>query len=75
MDVADVRLPDEDAEDEWCELLFHTAQPEVGKNWTDADEIHLRFSPSPGEIFRCCMCVTLPRGTHTGAPLTGGTRR
>ncbi|OXZ00125.1 hypothetical protein BEK98_01865 [Streptomyces diastatochromogenes] len=40
MDVADVRLPDEDAEDQWCELLFHTAQPEVGKNWTDDGEIH-----------------------------------
>lgn len=40
MGVADVRLPDEDAEDQWCELLFHTAQPEVGKNWTDDGEIH-----------------------------------
>ncbi|WP_326723033.1 MULTISPECIES: hypothetical protein [unclassified Streptomyces] len=40
MDVADVRLPAEDAEDQWCELLFHTAQPEVGKNWTDDGEIH-----------------------------------
>ncbi|MFC8095259.1 tyrosine-type recombinase/integrase [Streptomyces sp. NPDC057301] len=40
MDVADVRLPSEDAEDQWCELLFHTAQPEVGKNWTDDGEIH-----------------------------------
>ncbi|MFF1295611.1 MULTISPECIES: tyrosine-type recombinase/integrase [unclassified Streptomyces] len=40
MGVADVRLPGEDAEDQWCELLFHTAQPEVGKNWTDDGEIH-----------------------------------
>ncbi|TJZ55867.1 site-specific integrase [Streptomyces piniterrae] len=40
MDAADVRLPAEDAEDQWCELLFHTAQPEVGRNWTDDGEIH-----------------------------------
>ncbi|MEU1192337.1 hypothetical protein [Streptomyces sp. NPDC005859] len=40
MDVADVRLPDAGAEDQWCELLFHTAQPEVGKNWTDDGAIH-----------------------------------
>ncbi|MFE6484084.1 tyrosine-type recombinase/integrase [Streptomyces sp. NPDC057757] len=40
MDVADVRLPLEDAQDQWCELLFHTAQPEVGKNWTDDGQIH-----------------------------------
>ncbi|MFF4804011.1 tyrosine-type recombinase/integrase [Streptomyces sp. NPDC001351] len=40
MDVADVRLPEEGADDQWCELLFHTAQPEVGKNWTDDGEIH-----------------------------------
>ncbi|MGX1490318.1 tyrosine-type recombinase/integrase [Streptomyces tendae] len=40
MHVADVRLPREDAEDQWSELLFHTAQPEVGKNWTDDGEIH-----------------------------------
>ncbi|MFJ8631502.1 tyrosine-type recombinase/integrase [Streptomyces sp. NPDC093568] len=40
MKVADVRLPDESAVDQWCELLFHTAQPEVGKNWTDDGGIH-----------------------------------
>ncbi|MFF3711916.1 tyrosine-type recombinase/integrase [Streptomyces phaeochromogenes] len=40
MRVADVRLPDEGATDQWCELLFHTAQPEVGKNWTDDGAIH-----------------------------------
>ncbi|WP_371652784.1 MULTISPECIES: hypothetical protein [unclassified Streptomyces] len=40
MGVSDVRLPEEDAEDQWSELLFHTAQPEVGKNWTDDGEIH-----------------------------------
>ncbi|MEU4092991.1 tyrosine-type recombinase/integrase [Streptomyces sp. NPDC026673] len=40
MRVGDVRLPAESAEDQWCELLFHTAQPEVGKNWTDDGEIH-----------------------------------
>ncbi|MFE7174252.1 tyrosine-type recombinase/integrase [Streptomyces sp. NPDC057616] len=40
MRVADVRLPEEGADDQWCELLFHTAQPEVGKNWTDDGEIH-----------------------------------
>ncbi|MCL8017696.1 tyrosine-type recombinase/integrase [Streptomyces sp. AS02] len=40
MKVADVRLPDESAVDQWSELLFHTAQPEVGKNWTDDGGIH-----------------------------------
>ena len=25
---------------QWCESLFRTAQPEVGKNWTDDGEIH-----------------------------------
>ncbi|WP_329117437.1 tyrosine-type recombinase/integrase [Streptomyces sp. NBC_01465] len=37
--VDDVTLPPEDAEDQWCDVLFHTAQPEVGKNWTDDGEI------------------------------------
>ncbi|MFI7315987.1 tyrosine-type recombinase/integrase [Streptomyces venezuelae] len=40
MRVADVRLPDESAQDQWCELLLHTATPEVGKQWTDTGEIH-----------------------------------
>jgi integrase len=40
MHVQDVQLPGEDDEDQWGELLFHTAQPEVGKNWTDKGEIH-----------------------------------
>ncbi|MEU4496053.1 hypothetical protein AB0F96_22045 [Streptomyces sp. NPDC023998] len=30
MRVLDAQLPDADAEDQWGELLFHTAQPEVG---------------------------------------------
>ncbi|WP_372407730.1 site-specific integrase [Streptomyces luteireticuli] len=40
MVVEDVVLPPEDAEDQWSELLFHTAQPEVGKNWTDDGQLH-----------------------------------
>jgi integrase len=40
MRVWDVKLPEVDAEDQWCELLFHTATPEVGKQWTDTGEIH-----------------------------------
>lgn len=40
MYVDDVRLPPEDAEDQWCDVLFHTAEPEVGRNWTDDGEIH-----------------------------------
>lgn len=40
MRVRDVTLPDADAEDQWSELLFHTATPEVGKQWTDTGEIH-----------------------------------
>jgi hypothetical protein len=35
MRVEDVTLPDPDADDQWCELLIHTATPEVGKQWTD----------------------------------------
>ncbi|MFD5078023.1 tyrosine-type recombinase/integrase [Streptomyces sp. NPDC058371] len=38
--VSDVNLPDADAGDQWCELLIHTATPEVGKQWTDTGEIH-----------------------------------
>ncbi|WP_405808242.1 tyrosine-type recombinase/integrase [Streptomyces sp. NBC_00210] len=40
MRVLDAQLPDTDAEDQWGELLFHTAQPEVGKRWTDSGEVH-----------------------------------
>ncbi|WP_405463102.1 site-specific integrase [Streptomyces anulatus] len=40
MRVQDVQLPEVDDPDQWCELLFHTAQPEVGKNWTDTGAIH-----------------------------------
>ncbi|MFF7237213.1 hypothetical protein [Streptomyces collinus] len=29
-----------DTGDQWCELLIHTATPEVGKQWTDTGEIH-----------------------------------
>ncbi|MEV4193844.1 tyrosine-type recombinase/integrase [Streptomyces toxytricini] len=39
IDVGDVRLPDVDAEDQWGELLLHTACPEVGKQWTDTGEV------------------------------------
>ncbi|WP_306320531.1 MULTISPECIES: site-specific integrase [unclassified Streptomyces] len=38
--VGDVTLPDVDATDQWCELLIHTATPEVGRQWTDSGEIH-----------------------------------
>lgn len=40
MRVEDVTLPEPEAEDQWCELLIHTATPEVGKQWTDTGEIH-----------------------------------
>ncbi|MFH9870963.1 tyrosine-type recombinase/integrase [Streptomyces lydicus] len=40
MRVRDVRLPDENATDQWGEMLLHTAQPEVGKQWTDNGDIH-----------------------------------
>ncbi|OEJ26832.1 mobile element protein [Streptomyces agglomeratus] len=40
MYVRDAVLPDEEDEDQWSELLFHTAQPEVGKQWTDTGEVH-----------------------------------
>ena len=40
MRVRDAALPAEDAEDQWGELLFHAATPEVGKQWTDSGEIH-----------------------------------
>ncbi|MFD3353252.1 tyrosine-type recombinase/integrase [Streptomyces fradiae] len=42
MRVEDVTLPDPGAEDQWCELLIHTATPEVGKQWTDSGETHER---------------------------------
>ncbi|WP_327162034.1 tyrosine-type recombinase/integrase [Streptomyces zaomyceticus] len=42
IDVGDVRLPDVDAEDQWGELLLHTAHPEVGKQWTDTGEVRER---------------------------------
>ncbi|MFJ3244276.1 tyrosine-type recombinase/integrase [Streptomyces sp. NPDC086782] len=38
--VKDVTLPVPGAEDQWSELLIHTATPEVGKQWTDTGEIH-----------------------------------
>ncbi|WP_237536339.1 hypothetical protein [Streptomyces sp. SID5785] len=38
--VWDVNLPGVDADDQWCELLIHTATPEVGKQWTDSGEIN-----------------------------------
>ncbi|MFF1563346.1 tyrosine-type recombinase/integrase [Streptomyces sp. NPDC058293] len=38
--VDDVRMPGPDAADQWCELLLHTATPEVGKQWTDTGKIH-----------------------------------
>ncbi|MFJ2732868.1 tyrosine-type recombinase/integrase [Streptomyces sp. NPDC087317] len=38
--VKDVTLPAPGAEDQWSELLIHTATPEVGKQWTDTGEIH-----------------------------------
>ncbi|WP_424887437.1 tyrosine-type recombinase/integrase [Streptomyces sp. XH2] len=40
MRVRDAILPAEGAEDQWGELLFHTAQPEVGKQWTDTGDVH-----------------------------------
>ncbi|RSS80731.1 tyrosine-type recombinase/integrase [Streptomyces sp. WAC06614] len=40
VDVMDVRLPAAAADDQWGEILFHTAQPEVGKHWTDDGAIH-----------------------------------
>ncbi|MFB6705742.1 hypothetical protein ACFCW6_13615 [Streptomyces sp. NPDC056333] len=39
MRVLDARLPGEHDDDQWGELLFHTAQPEVGKQWTDTGEV------------------------------------
>ena len=42
MHVRDVHLPDVDADDQWCELMIHTATREVGKQWTDTGEIHER---------------------------------
>jgi integrase len=40
MVVGDAALPAEDAGDQWGELVFHTATPEVGKQWTDSGEVH-----------------------------------
>ncbi|MFC4507122.1 MULTISPECIES: hypothetical protein [Streptomyces] len=40
MRVQNVTFPSSDAGDQWCELLIHTATPEVGKRWTDTGESH-----------------------------------
>ncbi|MFJ4896963.1 tyrosine-type recombinase/integrase [Streptomyces sp. NPDC088727] len=40
MRVKDVSLPALGVADQWCELLIHTATPEVGKQWTDTGKIH-----------------------------------
>jgi hypothetical protein len=40
MRVLDARLPAEDDEDQWGELLFHTAQPEAGRRWADTGKVH-----------------------------------
>ncbi|MDX2812162.1 hypothetical protein PV410_06260 [Streptomyces sp. PA03-5A] len=40
MHVGDAILPVEDAADQWGELIFHTATPEVGRHWTDSGKIH-----------------------------------
>ncbi|MFG2117782.1 hypothetical protein [Streptomyces sp. NPDC048710] len=33
--MKDVTLPGPDADDQWCELLIHTATPEIGKQLDD----------------------------------------
>ncbi|MEV6054261.1 hypothetical protein [Streptomyces sp. NPDC052107] len=56
MRVEDVTLPAPDADDQWCELLIHTATPEVGKQWTDTGEIHEQRDlkgRAEGETARC----------------------
>ncbi|WP_128382393.1 tyrosine-type recombinase/integrase [Streptomyces cavernae] len=44
--VRDVTLPDEDAEDQWGELVLYEATSDVGSQWTDSgksfDERHLK---------------------------------
>ncbi|MGW0576102.1 hypothetical protein ACWD25_09050 [Streptomyces sp. NPDC002920] len=40
MRVQNVTFPSSDAGDQWCELLIHTATPEVGKRWADTGESH-----------------------------------
>ena len=46
MTVDDVQLPAQGVGDSWGELLFHSAAPEVGRQWTDTgrpyDERHLK---------------------------------
>ncbi|RPE39687.1 phage integrase family protein [Streptomyces sp. Ag109_O5-1] len=36
--VRDVTLPPEDADDQWGELVFYEATPDVGSQWTDSGE-------------------------------------
>ncbi|MFG2757369.1 tyrosine-type recombinase/integrase [Streptomyces wuyuanensis] len=38
--VLDARLPAVGEDDQWGELLFHSAQPEVGRRWTDTGDVH-----------------------------------
>lgn len=43
--VKDVILPASGDEDQWSELLIHTATPEVGRQWTGTGKIHERCCP------------------------------
>lgn len=78
MRVEDVSLPDPDADDQWCELLIHTATPEVGKQWTDTGEIHeqrdLKGRAEGGDAHcaRASRPHTHPAAAHRGRTAPAG---
>ncbi|MBZ4319415.1 tyrosine-type recombinase/integrase [Streptomyces huiliensis] len=84
MHVDDVLLPPEDAEDQWCDVVIHTAEPEVGKNWTDDGTIHeerglkgrgegdTRVVPGPPALTRTLRAYIKAEGLKPGDKLFPG---
>ncbi|MEH6374595.1 site-specific integrase [Streptomyces sp. KLMMK] len=84
MYVDDVLLPPEDAEDQWCDVVFHTAEPEVGKNWTDDGAVHeerglkgraegsTRIVPGPPPLTRTLRAYIKEEGLKPGDRLFPG---
>ncbi|MFG2285267.1 hypothetical protein ACGFOU_04235 [Streptomyces sp. NPDC048595] len=61
MGVDDVLFPPEDAEDQWRDVFFHPAEPEVGKNRTGDREIHERRGvPALPACYAGCISGQLP---------------
>ncbi|MEU1311739.1 site-specific integrase [Streptomyces cinnamoneus] len=84
MYVDDVLLPPEGAEDQWCDVVLHTAEPEVGKNWTDDGAVHeerglkgraegaTRVVPGPPALTRALRAYIKAEGLKPGDRLFPG---